>query len=74
MNLSDMIMAGKEQLVMNGAGLRKKLFVKVYAGGFYLKKKKVMRKRLSMLTNLWQSGCTLSMMESTAKSWLMRLE
>mgnify|MGYP003472984491 FL=1 len=38
-NLSDSITAGKEQLVLNGAGLRKKAFVKVYAGGLYLRKK-----------------------------------
>ena len=38
-NLSDTIMAGKEQLVLNGAGLRKKFFVKAYAGGLYLKTK-----------------------------------
>ncbi len=39
MNLSDTIVAGKEQLVLNGAGLRKKFFVKAYAGGLYLKTK-----------------------------------
>ncbi|MBE7445430.1 MAG: chalcone isomerase family protein [Planctomycetia bacterium] len=39
MNLPDTIMAGKEQLILNGAELRKKLFVKVYAGGLYLRKK-----------------------------------
>lgn len=38
-NLPDTIMAGKEQLILNGAGLRKKYFVKVYAGGLYLRKK-----------------------------------
>ncbi|MCF6154012.1 MAG: chalcone isomerase [Candidatus Brocadia sp.] len=36
-NLSDTIMSGKEQLVLNGAGLRKKFFVKAYAGGLYLR-------------------------------------
>lgn len=36
-NLSDTITAGKEQLVLNGAGVRKKFFVKAYAGGLYLK-------------------------------------
>jgi len=39
MNLPDTITAGKDQLVLNGAGLRKKYFVKVYAGGLYLRKK-----------------------------------
>lgn len=38
MNLPDTITAGKEQLMLNGAGLRKKYFVKVYAGGLYLRK------------------------------------
>jgi chalcone isomerase-like protein len=38
-NMPDMITAGKEQLILNGAGLRKKYFVKVYAGGLYLRKK-----------------------------------
>ena len=39
MNLPDTIMSGKEQLMLNGAGLRKKYFVKIYAGGLYLRKK-----------------------------------
>ena len=38
-NLSDTLPAGKEQLVLNGAGLRTKMFIKVYAGGLYLRKK-----------------------------------
>lgn len=38
-SLPDTITAGKEQLVLNGAGLRKKYFVKVYAGGLYLRTK-----------------------------------
>jgi len=38
-NLPDTITAEKEQLVLNGAGLRKKFFVKAYAGGLYLKTK-----------------------------------
>ena len=38
-NLPDTIMAGKEQLVLNGAGLRKKYFVKAYVGGLYLRTK-----------------------------------
>lgn len=39
MNLSDTHPAGKEQLLLNGAGLRTKMFIKVYAGGLYLRKK-----------------------------------
>ena len=39
LNLSDTIMAGKDQLILNGAGLRKKFFVKAYAGGLYLRTK-----------------------------------
>jgi Chalcone isomerase-like len=37
--LPDSLMAGKNELILNGAGFRKKLFIKVYAGGLYLKKK-----------------------------------
>ena len=37
--LPDTLAVDDEQLVLNGAGLRKKLFIKVYAGGLYLKKK-----------------------------------
>ena len=37
--LTETLSAGGENLVLNGAGLRKKLFVKVYAGGLYLKAK-----------------------------------
>jgi len=35
-NLPDSLMAGDTKLVLNGSGLRKKLFVKVYAGALYL--------------------------------------
>jgi hypothetical protein len=38
-NLPDTLPAGKEQLVLNGVGLRTKMFIKVYAGGLYLRKK-----------------------------------
>jgi hypothetical protein len=38
-NLSDTLSVGKEQLVLNGVGLRTKMFIKVYAGGLYLPKK-----------------------------------
>ncbi|MFP4309943.1 MAG: chalcone isomerase family protein [Desulfococcaceae bacterium] len=34
--LPDTLTAGTEELTLNGAGLRKKFFVKVYAGGLYL--------------------------------------
>ena len=37
--LPDEIEVGSEKLVLNGVGLRKKLFIKVYAGGLYLKAK-----------------------------------
>lgn len=35
-NLPDSISVGDHKLVFNGAGLRKKLFIKVYAGALYL--------------------------------------
>jgi hypothetical protein len=38
-NLPDSLMAGKDTLLLNGAGFRKKVFIKVYAGGLYLKQK-----------------------------------
>ena len=38
-SLPDSLMAGKDKLLLNGAGFRKKLFIKVYAGGLYLKQK-----------------------------------
>lgn len=38
-SLPDSLKAGEDQLLLNGAGLRKKLFIKVYAGGLYLKQK-----------------------------------
>ncbi len=37
--LPDSLMAGNDTLLLNGAGFRKKLFIKVYAGGLYLMKK-----------------------------------
>ena len=36
-NLPDTLTAGKASLILNGAGFRTKWFVKVYAGGLYLK-------------------------------------
>lgn len=39
-NIPDSMMAGKSNLVLNGAGLRKKaMFIKVYAGGLYLQQR-----------------------------------
>lgn len=38
-NLPDSLMAGTDKLILNGAGLRKKFVVKVYAGGLYLLQK-----------------------------------
>ncbi|MBU0986198.1 MAG: chalcone isomerase family protein [Proteobacteria bacterium] len=37
--LPDSLMAGQDFLLLNGAGFRKKIFIKVYAGGLYLKQK-----------------------------------
>ena len=37
--MPDTLTAGKDQLMLNGAGLRKKFIVKVYAGGLYLLQK-----------------------------------
>jgi len=37
--MPDTLTVDSTSLVLNGAGLRKKFFVKVYAGGLYLKKK-----------------------------------
>ena len=37
--LPDVLEIDNEKLLLNGAGLRKKLFIKVYAGGLYLKAK-----------------------------------
>lgn len=37
--LPDTLQVGNHSLVLNGAGLRKKLFIKVYAGGLYLQEK-----------------------------------
>ena len=37
--LPDSVQAGAETLALNGMGLRKKLFIKVYVGGLYLKQK-----------------------------------
>ncbi len=45
-SLPDTFTAGKEQLILNGAGLRKKYFVKVYAGGLYLRKKETDAKKI----------------------------
>lgn len=38
-NLPDSLTVGKDTLVLNGAGLRKKFIIKVYACGLYLVKK-----------------------------------
>lgn len=37
--LPDSLTAGTDELILNGAGFRKKLFVKVYAAGLYLKER-----------------------------------
>jgi len=36
-NLPDTLKAGTENLILNGAGLRSKFFIKIYAAGLYLK-------------------------------------
>lgn len=38
-NLQDSISVNGKTLVLNGAGIRKKMFIKVYAAGLYLEKK-----------------------------------
>ena len=38
-NMPDTIKAGGNDLVLNGAGVRSKFFIKVYVGGLYLKEK-----------------------------------
>jgi hypothetical protein len=38
-NMPDSLKVGDANLILNGAGLRKKLWIKVYAGGLYLKAK-----------------------------------
>jgi hypothetical protein len=38
-SLPDSLMAGKDELVLNGAGFRVKFFMKMYVGGLYLKEK-----------------------------------
>ena len=37
--IPDTIMAGKDKLILNGAGFRTKFFMKIYAGALYLPKK-----------------------------------
>ena len=37
--IPDSLTAGNVPLVLNGAGLRKKLFIKIYAGALYLQEK-----------------------------------
>jgi len=38
-NMPDSLAAGKDTLVLNGAGVRTKFFIKAYVGGLYLKQK-----------------------------------
>lgn len=38
-NVPETMTIGNDSLILNGAGLRKKLFIKVYAGALYLKEK-----------------------------------
>lgn len=45
-NLADTTTAGGQTLVLNGAGLRKKLFIKVYTGALYLPAKQGSAERI----------------------------
>ncbi len=45
-NLSDTTTAGGQKLVLNGAGVRKKLFIKVYVAGLYLPSKQSSPERI----------------------------
>jgi hypothetical protein len=38
-NMPDSLATGKDTLVLNGAGIRTKFFIKAYVGGLYLKQK-----------------------------------
>ena len=38
-NMPESIAVGNDTLVLNGAGIRTKFFIKAYVGGLYLKKK-----------------------------------
>ena len=38
-NLPDSLMAGRNELILNGAGFRVKFFMKMYVGGLYLKQR-----------------------------------
>jgi hypothetical protein len=44
--LPDTLQIGGEELVLNGAGLRRKAIIKVYAGGLYLKNRSSDRKEI----------------------------
>lgn len=45
-NLPDALPAGQTLLILNGAGLRTKMFIKVYAGGLYTVKKETDAKKI----------------------------
>jgi hypothetical protein len=45
-NISDNSSVGGQNLVLNGAGLRKKLFIKVYTGALYLPSKQTSSERI----------------------------
>ncbi|HVS30725.1 MAG TPA: chalcone isomerase family protein [Thermoanaerobaculia bacterium] len=45
-NISDTSIVGGQDLVLNGAGLRKKLFIKVYTGALYLPAKQASPERI----------------------------
>lgn len=45
-NIDPTVTAGQKTLVLNGAGIRKKLVIKVYVGALYLERKAVSREEL----------------------------
>ena len=45
-SLPDSLMAGTDELLLNGAGFRKKLFLNMYAGGLYLIQKNQDHKKI----------------------------
>lgn len=44
--LSDTVTAGGQKLVLNGGGIRKKVFIKVYAGALYLPSRQTSAERI----------------------------
>jgi len=55
----DSLEAGPTRLILNGAGVRTKFFMKRYVGGLYLEQKRSEPKQLIEPMNPWRSGYTL---------------